>query len=108
MKTMKEVEKVVEDVADKQRRNNDDEELIINPAGACGLVDSLLHALVAQNPENADFSILEEICYGLIKRARAGDIDACRLIFDRISGAPVTFVVGMGEEEDAPTEIGIS
>ena len=119
MKTMEEVKKAVEDGVDKQRRNNEKsadkqrensggEELVINPAGACGLVDTLLHALVTQKPEDADYSILEEICYELIKRARTGDIGACRLIFDRISGAPVTFMCAMGQEEEVPTEIGIS
>ena len=108
MKTIKEVEKALEDGVDKQRENNGDDELVINPAGACGLVDTLLHALVTQKPEDADYSILEEICYELIKRARTGDIGACRLIFDRISGAPVTFMCAMGQEEEVPTEIGIS
>ena len=61
-----------------------------------------------QKPEDADYSILEEICYELIKRARTGDIGACRLLFDRISGSPVSFVMPMGQEEEVPTEIGIS
>ena len=119
MKTMEEVKKAVEDGVDKQRRNNEksadkqrensgDEELVINPAGACGLVDTLLHAMVSQEVQDEDYTVLSEICATVIAKARTGDISACRLLFDRISGAPVTFVVGMGQEEGVPTEIGIS
>jgi hypothetical protein len=119
MKTMEEVKKAVEDGVDKQRRNNEKsadkqrensggEELVINPAGACGLVDTLLHAMVAQEVQDEDYTVLSEICGTVITKARTGDIGACRLLFDRISGAPVTFMCAMGQEEEVPTEIGIS
>jgi hypothetical protein len=108
MKTMEEVKKAVEAGADKQRENSGDEELVINPAGACGLVDTLLHAMVSQEVQDEDYTVLSEICATVIAKARTGDISACRLIFDRISGSPVTFMCAMGQEEEVLTEIGIS
>ena len=108
MKTIKEVKKAVEAGVDKQRENNGDDELAVNPAGACGVVDTILHAMVAQEVEDEDYTVLSEICNTVITKARTGDIGACRLLFDRISGAPVTFMCAMGQEEEVPTEIGIS
>ena len=107
MKTMKQVDEAVE----KKRNDHADEalgKLLINPAGACGLVDTILHAMVAQEVQDEDYTVLSEICGTVIGKARTGDIDACRLLFDRISGAPATFVVAMGQEEEVPIEIGIS
>jgi hypothetical protein len=108
MKTIKEVKKAVDDGVDKQRRNNGDDELRVNPAGACGVVDTILHAMVAQEVQDEDYTILSEICNTVIAKARTGNIGACRLLFDRIAGAPVTFMCAMGQEEELPTEIGIS
>ena len=107
MKTMKQVDEAVE----KKRNDHADEalgELLINPAGACGLVDTILHAMVAQEVQDEDYTVLSEICNTVITKARTGDIGACRLLFDRISGAPVTFMCAMGQEEEVLTEIGIS
>ena len=107
MKTMKQVDEAVE----KKRNDHADEalgELLINPAGACGLVDTILHAMVTQEVQDEDYTVISEICGTVIGKARTGDISACRLLFDRISGSPVSFVVPMEQEEEVPTEIGIS
>ena len=107
MKTMKQADEAVE----KRRNGHGDKalgELLNNPAGAFGVVDTILNALVAQEVEDEDCTILSEICNTVITKARTGDIGACRLLFDRISGAPVTFMCAMGQEEEVPTEIGIS
>ena len=108
MKTIKEVKKAVEAGVDKQRENNGGDELTIHPAGACGVVDTMLHTMATQEVQDEDYTILSEICSTVVTKARTGDIGAIRLLFERISGAPVTFVVGMGQEEEVPTEIGIS
>ncbi len=86
-----------------QTRENDE-----NRSRACGVVDTMLHAMATQEVQDEDYTILSEICSTVVTKARTGDIGAIRLLFERISGAPVTFVVGMGQEEEVPTEIGIS
>ena len=94
---------------DKNHKNGEQaEDLQVMPAGACGLVDTILHAMVAQEVQDEDYTVISEICGTVIGKARTGDISACRLLFDRISGSPVSFVVPMGKEEEVPIEIGIS
>ena len=87
------------------------------PAGRLGQVDSMLYALVnRRNTDNDDCSVLTHICLKLVKKALKGDIEACKLVFDRISGHSVLPIItfeketnrSVDKERDLETEFGIS
>ncbi len=83
----------------------------IVPAGATGLVDTILLAVVEPPISDDDEpSILTEICIKVVEKARTGDIDACRLLFDRISGQPFSYLINYSShpEKEIETEIAYS
>ena len=91
-------------------------DLSIKPAGAIGWADTILLALVKQTQPNADgeeWPILYRICTNVVDKAMTGDIEASKLVFDRVSGAPVQPFTGVEDEEELninkelETEIGI-
>ena len=103
----------IKDPKDEQS-GNDCENI---PAAGFGLVDNMLYALVnRRNTDNDDYSVLTHICSKVVKKALKGDIEACRLVFDRISGYSVLPIVtveketnlGVDKERGLETEVGIS
>ena len=103
----------IKDPKDEQS-GNDCENI---PAAGFGLVDNMLYALVnRRNTDDDDYSVLTQICCKVVKKALTGDIDACRLVFDRISGYSVLPIItveketnlGVDKERGLETEVGIS
>ena len=87
------------------------------PAAGFGQVDNILYALVNRsNTDNDDYSVLTQICCKVVKKALKGDIEACRLVFDRISGYSVLPIItveketnlSVDKERDIETEVGFS
>ena len=86
------------------------------PAAGFGQVDNMLYALVNRRNTDDDCSVLTHICCKVVKKALKGDIEACRLVFDRISGYSVLPIItveketnlGVDKERGLETEVGIS
>ena len=103
----------LKDLKDEQP-GNDCENI---PAAGFGQVDNILYALVnRRNTDNGDYSVLTHICLKLVKKALKGDIEACKLVFDRISGHSVLPIItfeketnrSVDKERDLETEVGFS
>ena len=97
MKQNKEAKEAVDQLKDLEEKFDDPE---IIPAVALGLVDTILFAMVNQPDGENEYSVLSSICEKIVQKAVMGDIDACRLLFNRISGHPVTFVAKAQQSED--------
>jgi len=90
-----------------------EQKMEIQPAGAVGLVDTILLIMV-QKPITDDedsHTILDEICNQLIMKALKGNVSACKLLFERISGQPISQVFGeyrVSDEREIMPEFGLS
>ncbi len=92
-----------------EQENQERVGLSIKPAGAVGLVDTMLFELVIQTQDDGDeHSLLHRICANVVEKALTGNIEACKLLFDRVSGAAVQTFAQLDNEEDLVTSFGIS
>jgi len=91
-----------------EQENQERFDLPIKPAGAIGLVDTILFELVIPQDDGDEHSLLHRICANVVDKALTGDIEACKLLFDRVSGAAVQTFAQLDNEEDLVTSLGIS
>ena len=92
-----------------EQENQERFDLSIKPAGAVGLVDTILFELVIQTQDDGDeHTVLHRICANVVEKALTGNIEACKLLFDRVSGSAVQTFAQLDNEEDLVTSFGIS
>ena len=87
------------------------------PTAGNELVGDLMHSIVSRRKTDDDeASVLTHICFKVVEKALTGDIEACKLVFDRVSGYSVQPVISLDKEtnlsvdkdRDLETQVGIS
>ena len=103
----------IKDPKDEQS-GNDCENI---PTAGNGPVGDIMYSIVSRRKTDDDeCSVLTHICLKVVEKALTGDIEACKLVFDRVSGYSVLPIVtveketnlGVDKERGLETEVGIS
>ena len=110
MKQNNEAKKAENQLQDTEKEVSEEFQEI--PDGSFRLVDEILLSMVSQPYEENDesYTLLNHICGKVVQKAVLGNINACELLFNRISGMPVAeiFAFSAEPEEEIETEFGIS